>query len=50
VPHGIDHVTLRRFMVDLRVLKRDRSGSTYHLNPGVQGIDASLDPARPRPG
>jgi hypothetical protein len=46
-PYGIDHVTLRRFMVDMQVLKRDRSGSTYHLNPAcVEGIDASLDPAR----
>ena len=46
-PYGIDHVTLRRFMVDMQVLTRDRSGSTYHLNPvRIEGIDASLDPAR----
>jgi hypothetical protein len=46
-PYGIDHVTLRRFMVDMQVLARDRSGSTYHLNSAcLEGVDATLDPAR----
>jgi hypothetical protein len=46
-PYGIDHVTLRRFMVDMQVLARDRSGSTYHLNRGMlEGVDASVDPAQ----
>ena len=46
-PYGIDHVTLRRFMVDMQVLARDRSGSTYRLNSAsLEGVDVSLDPAR----
>lgn len=31
-PYGIDHVTLRRMMVDARVLVRTTSGSTYGVN------------------
>lgn len=31
-PHGIDHVTLRRMLVDSRMLIRTTSGSTYQLN------------------
>ena len=30
---GIDHVTLRRMLVDSRLLTRTKSGSTYRLNP-----------------
>ena len=46
-PFGIDHVTLRRFMVDMQVLARDRSGSTYYLNSAcLEGVDGTIDPAR----
>ncbi|TAK42252.1 MAG: DUF2087 domain-containing protein [Betaproteobacteria bacterium] len=31
-PFGIDHVTLRRLLVDLRFLTRTRSGSAYRVN------------------
>jgi len=31
-PHGIDHVTLRRLLVDSRLLTRTTSGSTYRVN------------------
>ena len=31
-PAGLDHVTLRRMLVDSRLLTRTKSGSTYHLN------------------
>ena len=31
-PDGLDHVTLRRMLVDSRLLVRTRSGSTYELS------------------
>lgn len=31
-PYGIDHVTLRRLLVDSRRLSRTTSGSTYRVN------------------
>ncbi len=31
-PHGVDHVTLRRCLVDARLLVRDRAGSAYHAD------------------
>ena len=31
-PYGIDHVTLRRMLVDARLLTRTTSGSTYSVN------------------
>ena len=30
-PFGIDHVSLRRYLVDARLLGRDTSGSSYRL-------------------
>jgi hypothetical protein len=30
---GVDHATLRRFLVDERYMKRDVAGSSYALNP-----------------
>ena len=48
-PFGIDHVTLRRCLVDSRILIRTSSGSTYRLNAERIGeIDAirDIDPAR----
>lgn len=43
-PHGIDHVTFRRCMVDARILHRDPAGSTYRvdpakIDPGHAGVD-----------
>ena len=32
-PFGIDHVTMRRLMVDSGFLARDKSGSAYRINP-----------------
>lgn len=32
-PYGVDHVSLRRELVDARLLVRDTSGSEYRLNP-----------------
>ena len=32
-PYGLDHVTLRRMLVDSRLLSRTASGSSYRLNP-----------------
>ncbi|HSN21714.1 MAG TPA: DUF2087 domain-containing protein [Usitatibacter sp.] len=31
-PHAIDHVTLRRMLVDARLLSRTTSGSVYSVN------------------
>lgn len=30
-PFGVDHVTVRRCLVDARLLRRDRAGATYEL-------------------
>ena len=32
-PYGIDHVTMRRALVDARLLRRDTAGATYRLDP-----------------
>lgn len=48
-PFGIDHVTLRRCLVDARILARTKAGSTYRLNAErVGAIDAirDIDPVR----
>ena len=50
-PHGIDHVTLRRRLVDTHFLVRDTAGAEYRLAPGKGGelaADATLkeEPAR----
>jgi len=48
VPYGIDHVTMRRLLVDSRLLTRTKSGSSYHLDAASAAeIDAvrTLDPA-----
>jgi len=40
-PFGIDHVTLRRMLVDSRLLTRTTSGSTYQVNAArMEEIDA----------
>jgi hypothetical protein len=48
---GVDHVTLRRYLVDARYLVRDSDGSGYCLNPEGDGAFefeaavSDLDPA-----
>ena len=45
---GIDHVTLRRLLVDSRLLSRTTSGSTYRVNRKVGENEdvAAIEPAR----
>ena len=46
--YGIDHVTMRRLLVDLRLLVRTSSGSTYQVNEAkATDLDAvrAIDPA-----
>ena len=48
-PHGIDHVTLRRLLVDSRLLSRTASGSTYRINRerlGETEAVATIEPAK----
>jgi hypothetical protein len=48
-PYGIDHVTLRRLLVDSQLLVRTKSGSSYELNDAkADEIDplTDVDPAR----
>lgn len=42
-PYGIDHVTLRRMLVDSRLLTRTKSGSTYVRN---EARSHELEPLR----
>jgi hypothetical protein len=44
-PHGIDHVTVRRMLVDLRLLVRDKAGTVYRLNQR-RTSRVNADPAR----
>jgi len=44
-PYGVDHVTMRRRLVDSRLLVRDSAGAEYRLAPGLGGelaADATL--------
>lgn len=46
--YGIDHVTMRRLLVDLRLILRTSSGSTYQVNEAkAADLDAvrAVDPA-----
>jgi hypothetical protein len=50
-PYGIDHVTMRRRLVDTRFLVRDTAGAEYHLAPAkARELEANAalkeDPAR----
>ena len=49
-PSGVDHVTVRRCLVDGRYLVRDKAGSAYRLSPKVTQViersSAEIDPAR----
>ena len=42
-PFGLDHVTLRRYLVDEKYLARDPAGGTYELAP--DGLPYTFDPA-----
>src|SRR5512140_320093 len=42
-PYGIDHVTLRRMVVDMRLVTRTTSGSMYQVNDARL---AELEPLR----
>jgi len=45
--YGIDHATLRRYMVDRGILMRDRACTVYRVNEaGLAGVDATVDPAK----
>lgn len=49
-PYGIDHVTVRRCLVDSGLLERDKAGATYALAAGkvaerLEEAAARLDPA-----
>ena len=46
-PYGIDHVTLRRHLVDARLLRRDPSGTSYRVDAGKVAqveADGSVEP------
>jgi hypothetical protein len=43
--YGIDHVSLRRYLVDMQFLLRDASGSTYKLNHARPVIRENVNPA-----
>jgi hypothetical protein len=48
-PYGIDHVTLRRLLVDRGLLVRTKSGSTYEVNRDApQDLEGfrDIEPAR----
>ena len=47
-PEGLDHVTLRRMLVDSRLLTRTKSGSTYQLNVQTAGDVQTLREVDPR--
>ena len=45
-PYAIDHVTLRRLLVDARLMSRTTSGSTYRVDAGKGAISAErVEPA-----
>ena len=44
-PYGIDHVTMRRCLIDTRYLLRDTSGAEYRLNALKAGEPVSVEPA-----
>jgi hypothetical protein len=46
-PFGIDHVTLRRMLVDSRLLVRTSTGSTYRLNEARRGELEGLERVDP---
>jgi hypothetical protein len=45
-PYGIDHVSLRRHLVDAQFLMRDASGSTYRVSVTKARPAVDIDPAQ----
>jgi hypothetical protein len=45
-PYGIDHVTMRRMLVDARLLAREKNGSTYRASAEAPRHVEALEPAR----
>jgi hypothetical protein len=46
-PYGIDHVSMRRALVDARWLVRDTAGVAYRRNAGKPALpEADVEPAR----
>ena len=46
-PYGIDHVSMRRALVDARWLVRDTAGTAYRRNPAKPAAPgADVDPAK----
>lgn len=43
-PFGVDHVTVRRCLVDARLLVRDQAGSTYRLSRSAESAKG-VEPA-----
>ena len=44
-PYGIDHVTLRRMLVDAGLLLRPKSGASYRADRSKLGEPAAIEPA-----
>ena len=44
-PYGIDHVSMRRALVDARLLERDTAGARYRRTANAPEVDRDLDPA-----
>lgn len=42
-PYAVDHVTMRRYLVDARLVERDRGGSVYRVNE--RAVDRIIDPS-----
>jgi hypothetical protein len=45
-PFGVDHVTVRRSLVDSRFLVRDQAGSTYRLSRSTEAGAKAIEPAK----
>jgi hypothetical protein len=45
-PYGIDHVTMRRMLVDARHLVREKNGSAYRANTASPREEPAVDPAQ----
>jgi hypothetical protein len=45
-PYGIDHVSLRRHLIDAQFLLRDASGSTYRVSITKARPAVDVDPAQ----
>lgn len=45
-PYAVDHVTIRRYLVDFRLVDRNREGSTYEVID--ENVDAIVDPSAQR--